>query len=63
MVFNFRGNIPGGDVTKGETLWDYMQPFPVRGIGYQRFIFVLYKQNKLINYSSIKKELPWYVKF
>ncbi|KAK6629428.1 hypothetical protein RUM43_003245 [Polyplax serrata] len=52
------GNIPGGDIEKGEIIWDYLPPFPPRGIGYQRLIFVLYKQEKKISYSKLKKKVP-----
>lgn len=50
----FRGNIPGGDVSKGETVFNYLQPFPAKGTGYQRMIFILYQQTSEINFSSIK---------
>lgn len=55
----FRGNIPGGEINKGEIIWDYLPPFPARGIGYQRFIFILYKQESKIDYSKLKKQIPW----
>ncbi|KAK7115472.1 large ribosomal subunit protein mL38-like [Littorina saxatilis] len=48
-------NIPGSDVESGETLCDYLQPFPVRGAGYLRYIFLLYKQNKRIDFTSHKR--------
>ncbi|XP_008186104.1 39S ribosomal protein L38, mitochondrial [Acyrthosiphon pisum] len=48
------GNIPGGDVNRGETVFNYLQPFPAKGTGYQRMIFVLYKQSSEIDFSSIK---------
>jgi len=50
------GNIPDGDVTKGEEIYKYMRPFPPRGVGYQRLIFVLYKQEKKLDYSSITEK-------
>lgn len=42
-------------------MWDYLQPFPPLGIGFQRLIFVLYKQEKKLDFSSLKKQTPWYV--
>ncbi|XP_059486059.1 large ribosomal subunit protein mL38 [Neocloeon triangulifer] len=50
------GNIPGSDVSKGEVIFDYLQPFPMKGIGFQRMVFVLYKQENKLDYSKLKKE-------
>lgn len=52
------GNIPGGDVNKGEIVYDYLQPFPPKGVGFQRLVFVLYKQDQKIDYSTLKKTIP-----
>uniref|UniRef100_A0A6P7G3F2 Large ribosomal subunit protein mL38 n=2 Tax=Diabrotica virgifera virgifera TaxID=50390 RepID=A0A6P7G3F2_DIAVI len=52
----FIGNIPGNDLQKGEKLVEYLQPFPPKGIGFHRLIFVLYKQDKKLDFSSYKKE-------
>lgn len=54
-----RGNIKGSDVSSGEVLCDYLQPFPPRGIGYQRMVFVLYKQHGRIDFSKYRREQPW----
>lgn len=54
----FVGNIPGGDVSKGEVIVDYLQPIPPRGTGFHRYIFILYKQEGKMDYSSLKKEAP-----
>ncbi|KAJ9584581.1 hypothetical protein L9F63_021079 [Diploptera punctata] len=54
----FIGNIPGGDISKGEVIYNYLQPFPPRGIGFQRLIFILYKHEKKMDYSNFKKEGP-----
>ncbi|KAG5869667.1 hypothetical protein JTB14_035594 [Gonioctena quinquepunctata] len=54
----FVGNIPGNAVEKGETLTEYLQPFPPKGTGYHRHIFVLYKQDKKLDFSSFKKDGP-----
>ncbi|KAG4074379.1 hypothetical protein HA402_008788 [Bradysia odoriphaga] len=50
----FISNIPNGDVSKGETIVPYIQPFPVKGTGYHRHIFVLYKQEKKLDFSKYK---------
>jgi len=50
----FRGNIPDGHVNRGDTVFNYLQPFPAKGTGYQRMIFILYKQSAEIDFSSIK---------
>nr|XP_023011509.1 39S ribosomal protein L38, mitochondrial-like [Leptinotarsa decemlineata] len=52
----FVGNIPGNAIEKGETLIEYLQPFPPKGTGYHRLIFVLYKQEKELDFSSFKRE-------
>ncbi|XP_034941567.1 39S ribosomal protein L38, mitochondrial isoform X2 [Chelonus insularis] len=54
----FIGNIPGNDLKKGDVLVDYMRPIPCYGIGYCRYIFVLYKQKEKIDFSEYKKEQP-----
>jgi large subunit ribosomal protein L38 len=50
----FISNIPNGDISKGETIVPYLQPFPAYGTGYHRHIFILYKQDKKIDFSSYK---------
>lgn len=54
MLFYIRSNIPNGDVQKGDVIVNYLPPFPPKGIGYQRFVFILYKQNKKLDFSSLK---------
>ncbi|ODM94651.1 39S ribosomal protein L38, mitochondrial [Orchesella cincta] len=49
------GNIPGNDVSKGAEICDYLQPFPPRGIGFCRYVFVLYRQEKVIDFSKYKR--------
>ncbi|XP_035896478.1 39S ribosomal protein L38, mitochondrial [Anopheles stephensi] len=51
----FVGNIPNGDISKGEELISYLQPFPPKGTGYHRHIFVLYKQNARIDFSQYRR--------
>jgi large subunit ribosomal protein L38 len=52
------GNIPGNDVRKGQELCGYLQPFPARGLGYCRYIFVLYKQDKSLDFTKYKRSSP-----
>lgn len=47
----FIANIPGNHIEKGDRLVEYLQPFPLKGTGYHRYVFVLYKQNERINYD------------
>ncbi|CAL1532330.1 unnamed protein product [Lymnaea stagnalis] len=51
----FVGNIPGNDLNKGELICNYLQPFPPKGVGFLRYVFVLYKQDRIVDFSSIKK--------
>lgn len=50
------GNIPNGDISKGELIAPYLQPIPPKGTGYHRYIFVLYKQDKKIDLKDYKIE-------
>ncbi|KAL6445202.1 hypothetical protein ACFW04_002227 [Cataglyphis niger] len=54
----FIGNIPGNRVKEGEELIDYMRPIVSYGIGYCRYIFVLYKQDCHIDFSEYKRTKP-----
>ncbi|CAK9802431.1 39S ribosomal protein L38, mitochondrial [Anthophora plagiata] len=54
----FLGNIPGNRVEQGDQLMDYLTPIPARGVGYYRYIFVLYKQNQHLNYTEFKRVQP-----
>lgn len=56
----FIGNIPGSNIEKGEVILNYLQPFPAKGTGLHRHIFILYKQEERIDYSSLKKSDPCY---
>uniref|UniRef100_A0A336MQ47 Large ribosomal subunit protein mL38 n=1 Tax=Culicoides sonorensis TaxID=179676 RepID=A0A336MQ47_CULSO len=51
-------NIPGNDVSKGECLVPYLQPFPPKGTGYHRHVFLLFKQEKKLDLSdySVKEQ-------
>jgi large subunit ribosomal protein L38 len=59
FVIHFRGNIPGNQIDKGETLCSYLPPFPANGSGWHRCVFLLYKhQNGPINFSEVYGSLP-----
>ncbi|CAG9129207.1 unnamed protein product [Plutella xylostella] len=51
-------NIPGNCVEKGDTLVEYLQPFPLKGTGYHRYAFVLYKQDGRVEYDIPKVTKP-----
>ncbi|KAL3860403.1 hypothetical protein ACJMK2_010528 [Sinanodonta woodiana] len=52
------GNIPGQSVSVGEVVCPYMQPFPLKGTGLHRYIFVLFKQSKKIDFTEEKRPSP-----
>jgi len=54
----FIANIPGNRVQEGEELIDYLRPIAPYGIGYCRYIFVLYKQDCYIDLSEYKRTSP-----
>jgi large subunit ribosomal protein L38 len=53
-MYSSRFNIPGSDVAKGEMVVPYLQPVPPKGVGYQRHVFLLFKQDKLLDFSQYK---------
>ncbi|GAB1602361.1 39S ribosomal protein L38, mitochondrial-like isoform X1 [Argonauta hians] len=48
----FVGNIPGNQIENGEIICNYLPPFPLRGTGFHRYVFLLYKQSKKLDFSS-----------
>ncbi|XP_061665768.1 39S ribosomal protein L38, mitochondrial isoform X2 [Syngnathoides biaculeatus] len=46
------GNIPGGAVQAGEQLCHYLAPFPARGTGFHRYIYVLFQQGGPIRFQE-----------
>lgn len=42
-------NIQGGDISTGKELVSYLPPFPPYGTGYHRFVFVMYRQHKVLD--------------
>jgi len=49
MVANIRGH----DLASGDTICDYIQPFPAHGTGYHRYSFVLFKQEALMELQKV----------
>ncbi|KAL4648072.1 39S ribosomal protein L38, mitochondrial-like [Arapaima gigas] len=54
------GNIPGNAVQSGEELCHYMPPFPAKGTGFLRFVFILFKQDKAIDFEQHRRSSPCY---
>ncbi|XP_033840565.1 39S ribosomal protein L38, mitochondrial [Periophthalmus magnuspinnatus] len=52
------GNIPAGAVQSGDELCHYLPPFPPRGTGFHRYIFVLFKQNGPIDFRDNARPSP-----
>ncbi|KAM6964338.1 large ribosomal subunit protein mL38 [Tautogolabrus adspersus] len=52
------GNIPGGAVQAGEELCHYLPPFPAKGTGFHRYIYVLFKQEGHINFQEDVRPSP-----
>ena len=59
FFFYFRGNIPDGDIGKGDVICDYLQPFPIKGTGYHRYVFILYKQEKKLDFNKELRTPKW----
>jgi len=49
-------NIKGSDISSGQQLFNYLQPFPPHGTGYHRYAFVLYKQEQHIDVSGFTND-------
>ncbi|KAF7382915.1 hypothetical protein HZH66_013317 [Vespula vulgaris] len=45
-------NIPGSDISKGETLSEYVGSGPPEGTGLHRYVFLLYKQPKKLTFDE-----------
>lgn len=46
------GNIPGNNVSQGETLSAYVGSGPPEGTGLHRYVFLVYKQNAKLNFDE-----------
>eukprot|EP00069_Balaena_mysticetus_P021753 bmy_13799T0 len=55
-----RTNIPGNRVAEGQETCPYLPPFPARGSGFHRFAFLLFKQDKPIDFSEDTRPSPCY---
>lgn len=45
-------NIPGTDVTKGDTIVEFIGSGPPEGTGLHRYTFLVYKQSNKLNYDE-----------
>ncbi|XP_064890566.1 large ribosomal subunit protein mL38-like isoform X1 [Columba livia] len=54
----FRTNIPGNDIQSGKEICHYLPPFPAMGTGYHRFIFLLFKQDRRVDFSEDVRPTP-----
>ncbi|KAJ8399741.1 hypothetical protein AAFF_G00408460 [Aldrovandia affinis] len=52
------GNIPGSAVNSGEEVCHYLPPFPVKGTGFHRFVFLLFKQDAPVNFEQDCRPSP-----
>ncbi|KAK5850426.1 hypothetical protein PBY51_001308 [Eleginops maclovinus] len=52
------GNIPGGSVQAGEELCHYLPPFPAKGTGFHRYVYVLFKQEARIDFQEDVRTTP-----
>ncbi|RVE44175.1 hypothetical protein evm_011169 [Chilo suppressalis] len=46
------GNIPGGNVSAGETLSAYVSPVPPPNTGLHRYVYLVYKQPSRLNFDE-----------
>lgn len=46
------GNIPGADISKGETLSAYVGSGPPPDTGLHRYVFLIYKQNDKLQFDE-----------
>uniref|UniRef100_A0A2K6SEL4 Large ribosomal subunit protein mL38 n=1 Tax=Saimiri boliviensis boliviensis TaxID=39432 RepID=A0A2K6SEL4_SAIBB len=53
-------NIPGNRVAEGQETCPYLPPFPARGSGIHRLVFLLFKQDQLIDFSEDMRPSPCY---
>lgn len=46
-------------MAEGQETCPYLPPFPARGSGFHRFAFLLFKQDKPIDFSGDTRPSPW----
>ncbi|KAM6951471.1 large ribosomal subunit protein mL38 [Aplochiton taeniatus] len=52
------GNIPGGAVRLGDELCHYLAPFPAKGTGFHRFVYILFKQEGMMDFQEDVRQHP-----
>ncbi|XP_072339112.1 large ribosomal subunit protein mL38 isoform X1 [Scyliorhinus torazame] len=52
------GNIPGNAISEGEDICHYFPPFPAKGTGYHRCIFIIFKQDEVIDFKEDFRPSP-----
>ncbi|XP_061083317.1 39S ribosomal protein L38, mitochondrial [Conger conger] len=52
------GNIPGNAVQSGEEVCHYFPPFPAKGTGFHRLVFLLFKQDAPVNFEEDCRSSP-----
>ncbi|XP_022598508.1 39S ribosomal protein L38, mitochondrial [Seriola dumerili] len=52
------GNIPGGSVQAGDELCHYLPPFPPRGTGFHRYVYILFKQQGPVSFQDDVRSSP-----
>ncbi|XP_069510838.1 large ribosomal subunit protein mL38 isoform X2 [Ambystoma mexicanum] len=52
------GNIPGNQILSGEEVCHYFPPFPAKGTGHHRHIFILFKQDHRIDFRDDVRPTP-----
>ena len=46
-------------MAEGQETCPYLPPFPARGSGFHRLVFLLFKQDKLMDFSGDTRPSPW----
>ena len=46
-------------MAEGQETCPYLPPFPARGSGFHRLVFLLFKQDKLMDFSGDTQPSPW----
>ncbi|KAF5909073.1 39S ribosomal protein L38, mitochondrial, partial [Clarias magur] len=54
------GNIPGNYVCSGDEISHYMPPIPTKGTGFHRYVFILFKQEAIVDFSRDFRPNPCY---
>ena len=52
----FRGNITNRDTNSGNELMRYVQPFPMRGTGWHRCVYLLFEHQKPLDFNITSTE-------